>query len=137
MPQRVGEEKRAESKGDAAEERGGFVAANPVAEQSREKCGEGQLQNQRQIVGNDWTGEQAERQSQNSSEGIERTPGEICAGGIEEQARVEGIVAGRDGSGEMPEEPSVLEIVSGITEERGRRRERRWQCENCRGNQAE
>lgn len=137
MPQRVGEEKRAESKGDAAEERGGFVAANPEAEQSREKCGEGQLQNQRQIVGNDWTGEQAERQSQNSSERIERAPSQICAGRIEEQVRVKGIVARRDGCGEMPKEPSVLEIVSGIANERGCRRERRRQRENCRGNHAE
>lgn len=136
MPQRVGEKKWAESESDAAEESGGFVAANPEAKQSREKCGESQLQNQRQIVGNYGTGEEAERQSQNSSEGIERTPGEICAGGIEEQVRVEGIVAGCDGSGEMPKEPSVLEIVSGITEERGRWREGRRQRENCGGNHA-
>src|SRR5579859_2845525 len=137
MSQRVGEKKGAESESDAAEERGSFVAANPEAKQSREKCGESQLQNQRQIVGNQGTSEQAERQSQNSSEGIERAPGQICAGGIEEQVRVEGIVARRDGPGEMPEEPCVLEIVSGITQERGRRRQRCRQGENCRGKRAE
>src|SRR6185437_14063953 len=137
VPKRVGEKKRAESKGDAAEERGGFVAANPQAEQSPTKRAESQLQNQRQIVGNDGAGEQAERQIQNSSERVERAPSQICTRGIEEQVRVEGIVARSDGSGEIPEEPCVLEIVSGIAEERGRGRERRRQRENCRGNHAE
>src|SRR5579864_1692699 len=136
MSQRVSEKKGTESESDAAKERGGFVEANAEAEQSGKKCGESQLQNQRQIVGDDGAGEEAERQSQNSGEGIERAPGQICAGGIEEQVRVEGIAARRDGPGEMPEEPCVLEIVSRITDKRGRRRERCRQGENCRGNHA-
>lgn len=136
MPERVGEKEWAEPESYAAEERGDFVAANAETQQSSKKCAESQLHNQRQIIGDDRAGEQAERQRENSGERIERAPSQICACGIEEQVRVEGIVTGRNGSGEMPEEPCVLEVVSGITEERGRRRERSRQSENCGRNHA-
>ena len=74
MPERVREKKRAETEADAAYQRGRFVAADAKAQQAREERGRGQLKNQREIVGNDWTEGEAKRQREKRGEGIEGAP---------------------------------------------------------------
>src|SRR5579875_3614313 len=115
---------RAETENKSPDQSAYSIPGNAQAKQSRAEGGQRQLQNKRKIVCNHRAGEYAERQRKKPGERIGGAPREIGARGIEHQPRMEGVVPVQQCAREMPEKPSMLEIIEGKAQQAGVERQR-------------